>query len=395
MIQNSNITISSIKTELGESANSVSRLCTSEKINKFSKYKPIRNTSSVWYEGIQKSDNYGLVIPQAYRNTCVSDVKEKTLIYNSPRGHLYNEPYRLGDYKYYSSVANKSYDVIYPNTFYIGKINDRNNLVLFNDSPYWENTVPIEDLYYSQPSNYPERYLAVLFWASNYTKSPKIAVSEVPLKNRGNQIVGFNFPNYAVGYTGNACVCVTDYDGNFSKSGTDISILYDRGHTIWCYPDSIKRDVTNVYVSSGDSPIQKKPTWFGYSNAEGDTLITNVTYKQISGYVTIKNIDTDLFSHSYETGNIGYKLNIRYEDGTVFSTDIKISGATYNLNGTSNTSQMLDPNNTLKLYFTVSIDKAYTTNFDGELFFYYKQGNYSDPDWRVTAGLRVELKIYS
>lgn len=97
-----NITVTKVKNTLGVSNTNVSSLCTSDKVNKYSKYKPVRlnstNTSgnSDWYKA--QDGNCGFEIPlQTYPEESAS----KEWKYLKPRGIANNEPYRLGDFREY------------------------------------------------------------------------------------------------------------------------------------------------------------------------------------------------------------------------------------------------------------------------------------------------------
>lgn len=104
-LPNSNISTSLVGTTLGVSTRDVGQLCLSSAVNKWSKWKPVRwNT----VDGITIANlvaiNYGLVY-NSYAN--IDAVKaayaanEEVMTYAKPRGSLYNEPYRLGDFRNY------------------------------------------------------------------------------------------------------------------------------------------------------------------------------------------------------------------------------------------------------------------------------------------------------
>lgn len=100
-LPNSNISISMVRNELGESSNDLSVLCKSDKINQYSKYKPVRynyptHFTEYWYQGT--AGNCGLVIPVWERGV------KKEWSYLPPRGGA-DEPYRLSDFAGYDHNA--------------------------------------------------------------------------------------------------------------------------------------------------------------------------------------------------------------------------------------------------------------------------------------------------
>ena len=104
--------ISEVKTVLAETSNSVGGLCSSPKINKWAKYKPIRNSSK---GDIQESDyvnaNYGIQFP-IYSNVAslIEGITTRPLPgeqgnepiweYLRPQGSA-SQPYRIGDFRGY------------------------------------------------------------------------------------------------------------------------------------------------------------------------------------------------------------------------------------------------------------------------------------------------------
>ena len=99
-LPNKNITTTLVKNELGENTNNVGELCTSNKINMWSKRKPVRDPRiDIPYSNVGRGSDgmYGLVLPP-WRgdDTLLTD-------YAKPRGAggQYSEPYRLGDFRGY------------------------------------------------------------------------------------------------------------------------------------------------------------------------------------------------------------------------------------------------------------------------------------------------------
>lgn len=99
-----NISTTLVGTTLGTSSRDVGTLCTHPSINKWSKWKPIRqNTVSGITAMILSNANFGLVPASTSTNyAAIAGVK---WTYNKPRGGDYNEPYRLGDFRNYNHAA--------------------------------------------------------------------------------------------------------------------------------------------------------------------------------------------------------------------------------------------------------------------------------------------------
>jgi len=112
------ITTNMVAQAIGHASNDVGILCSSGNVNKWSKWKPIRNsTVSGINDNILQNANYGL---SAYEvNGIVTHNKATgisgTIIdstyawdYAKPRGGSYNEPFRLGDFRSYNHTAAKA-----------------------------------------------------------------------------------------------------------------------------------------------------------------------------------------------------------------------------------------------------------------------------------------------
>lgn len=97
------ITRAEVAAMLGESFNSVNELCRSTKINKWSKWKPVRVKT---YSGITPSQlqtaNYGLKPPD--RTTDYTTIVNTKWEYVRPLGDG-NSPFRLGDFRNYNKNA--------------------------------------------------------------------------------------------------------------------------------------------------------------------------------------------------------------------------------------------------------------------------------------------------
>ena len=108
-LPDSNISVAMVKAELGAATNDVGQLCIHPNVNMWSKWKPVRfNSVSPITQANLEAVNYGIgwksyasidAVKTAYEN------REEVINYNKPRGGLYNEPYRLGDFRNYEHSA--------------------------------------------------------------------------------------------------------------------------------------------------------------------------------------------------------------------------------------------------------------------------------------------------
>ncbi len=111
------VRVEDVQTVLGESSGDLGTLCSSSKINPFSKYKPVRIsgvdasiTNSTWWQGTAK--NAGLKVNKLYLPTeIIAAYNSGGLmgwVYEAPRGGT-SEPYRLTDYSGYNHNATAIY----------------------------------------------------------------------------------------------------------------------------------------------------------------------------------------------------------------------------------------------------------------------------------------------
>lgn len=116
MISSTNISTTVVGNELGVSTRSVSQLCTSNNINKWSRYKPISypvsNTDATpyWWRGTNGKCGFDIPLMNAGTETntltpIIEAYKKGTWNYiDGPKGGS-NSPYRLGDFRGYDQNA--------------------------------------------------------------------------------------------------------------------------------------------------------------------------------------------------------------------------------------------------------------------------------------------------
>ena len=97
------ITTSMVASAIGEGSNDVGTLCKSNKINKWSKWKPIHVTQVTGItEAILKSNGFGLYFNSS--NNINNILGTGTFTYTKPTG-TQNSPFRLGDFRNYDHNA--------------------------------------------------------------------------------------------------------------------------------------------------------------------------------------------------------------------------------------------------------------------------------------------------
>ena len=106
------LTTNAVASALGEASNDVGTLCKSNKINKWSKWKPIQNNKVT---GLTLTDlqnaNFGFTIPNADADEGVALAQAWT--YNKPTGGAAS-PYRLGDFRGYEHNSIRPFNLLLP-----------------------------------------------------------------------------------------------------------------------------------------------------------------------------------------------------------------------------------------------------------------------------------------
>ena len=104
-LPNTNISTSLVGQTIDSGSRDVGTLCTHPNINKWSKWKPVRwnKVDDITLANLE-AINYGIAY-NSYANTgaikTAYEANEEVMAYAKPRGSLYNEPYRLGDFRNY------------------------------------------------------------------------------------------------------------------------------------------------------------------------------------------------------------------------------------------------------------------------------------------------------
>lgn len=123
ILPSTGITISAVRTALGESTNDLGKLCTSNRINENAFYKPVRsprvtmNSDSDFFE---VNDGFNIPAYGSPMSLWNAIINEQTWIYEKPEGTAASR-YRLGDYRGHNSEAPAWFDWNFTVTTSAGK----------------------------------------------------------------------------------------------------------------------------------------------------------------------------------------------------------------------------------------------------------------------------------
>lgn len=124
LLPSTNITTTLVANTLGENSHDVGTLCSSNRINKWSVFKPIgRNISEVnkadWYKGNPTYNPYGIVIGY-WTGIDINLFKNGSWNYVRPSGGQ-NSIYCLGDFRKYNHSASEPIQVVFPEKMYLNQ----------------------------------------------------------------------------------------------------------------------------------------------------------------------------------------------------------------------------------------------------------------------------------
>ncbi len=119
------ITTSKVAQAIGVGSNDVGTLCISNKINKWSKWKPIQSSKVT---GLTLTDlqnaNYGFTIPVVESGALAYTELAYTWVYKKPTGGA-TSPYRLGDFRGYDHNAIRPFNISIPSYLKEGGTNNK------------------------------------------------------------------------------------------------------------------------------------------------------------------------------------------------------------------------------------------------------------------------------
>lgn len=276
------VSIDDVKQALGESSNDLATLCKSDGIVPWSKYKPIaysqpftdippvredRTIDVTSYNGAPCIVRCGMLVPEIKYNvnnfSTIFDIAER-LEGDNTWGNIYSpsatynvyplhggtsEPYRLGDFRNYSTNASKSFAINTPKkTIHkIYNIERTMSVILYEDmsSKGHSNSVKLEDMF-QDLYKFWSLYLCVRYGTDKNVSLIKVSDAnkdESYVYAKGD-VVFENDDVYIV-----PCLISDRYDADINQYGK-IVILDTPGRILWEY----KPRVINIYkVKSGQN----------------------------------------------------------------------------------------------------------------------------------------------
>ena len=265
-----NISTTLVGTTLGTSSRDVGTLCTHSAINKYSKWKPIRNSKVA---GITATDlnnaNYGLTTP-AY--TSLTDLFASYHIgsghgadwgYNKPRGYVSEiiiEPYRLGDFRNYLHTADPitTNAAIDKTAFLSGTTADRTVTGTFLSAESTDYQIGFSDL------NMSYAYLGIAIFDNANT-----LVDYEINPTAGAQTVGIDVGGYSEGI----------YKGILFLSSSASAVTDIIGF------DNVSVNYNNITISSVPIAISMKPIWVG--TGQYKTVSVRMTFVSYAGSIDL------------------------------------------------------------------------------------------------------------
>lgn len=145
MLPTTNISTTLVANTLGTSSRDVGTLCTSDRINKWSKYKPTRYsaiapTMDQFWKANDGYCGFDLTTARISNATDVDGMVNNVWTYLPPRGGE-DEPYRLGDFRGYEHNATVQYSARVPGTIY----SQADNVIAFGEN-WSEGTIKFLEL---------------------------------------------------------------------------------------------------------------------------------------------------------------------------------------------------------------------------------------------------------
>ena len=352
------ITVSLVAQTLGVGTTDVGRICTSERINKWSRQKPnIYPSLSPTMDQVAAAANgyYGFNLSSArIRNAAdIQGMTTNVWEYNPPTGGA-DSPYRLGDFRGYNHNATVQYKARVPSTFYIGT----DNVVAFGED-WIEGSVKFTELL----SNYG---LGTVYVAAGLNQDNAWAYGTGDLSLGGN--VAFNI-NVGYGFNLRAAklyIFLSDQPVN------DTTHRFPNNTQFWCFPDGVQREFSvSINQDSGTAYISH------YEISQWNYVNAYYNYIDFSFDVVVSDdydgSDSVFISADYL--NCSFTLTDEY--GQTYSRDDEpaTNYGIFRINSITNSGD----NKTATVVGQISL-QDYTTirNYDGLITFSWTNGNQKD-----------------
>lgn len=302
-IRKTGITTSLVGETLGTTSRSVSVLCKSDLINKFSKNKPIHAPITTGLSDADRSTRkWGLTVTSA--NTIGNFVyyvdSDGDIIYNKPTGGEAS-PYRLGDFAGYNHTADTPIRPFFKN-------NDSIDVAIYTN--YGQEMQPI----YGITTDETAVNLKELYGSTSLNHGVIIVYGSTKLFAVGT--IPWNYSLFTNAFTGKTCTCY-EFLTNLS-AGTN-----SNNHTA---------NATDVFYALPNCKNTVTFTKTGATVTNSDvTVMGNFTYTngQVSGTVTVSSKDTTLTKYSGGTFaevyvNISNTSSMRTSVASIVFTNVTV-----------------------------------------------------------------------
>lgn len=198
-IQTTGITTTLVGNTIGLASNDVGTLCSSNKINKWSKYKPVAYPATTttginnWWQGYRPSYDVGYFNLYGIKMPIITTLSDTNSVweYDPPRGGA-DEPYRIGDFKNYQHNSIPPYKIMMSEVLQLGVGISFGCYTFYPDEPEGNydatKALQVSDL------NAINTYYLVLY-LYNYTKNQIVGykISEEPLISNSDISLNFTY----------------------------------------------------------------------------------------------------------------------------------------------------------------------------------------------------------
>lgn len=385
----SNLTTTLVSNTLGISSHNISELCSSNSINKWSKYKPVGynsvapDRSSTWYRGTD--GNCGIDVGNISSGSPVSDLiqnyKNGAYTYIPPKGGS-TEPYRLADFGGYDHDAKQFfYSGISKGTKYTINLTATNTLTIQGRYNSSESSLGIED-FHQLGEGLQDAHLAVHIFNNN------------PLEAISYRLLYTFIADDSIKQNGAITITFNDSDLYQTMYG----VLYLQSPTVsnqMCIP----YDDNNYFLFeiSVDRLATFNTTLQSYGVLGG--VLYSPTY-YITHALQSSNGDADIiFNVSIENDNHGTIVIVGNDDKTGYTFRVQVQGSYYALqlcdrNGNSMPSVTVSNGAVANIYFRANdLFKSFVNSFGSgitqlntEMLIQTHNTTSSASGWEVVAG---------
>jgi hypothetical protein len=313
MLPYTGITTSLVSSTLGHGSNDIGTLCSSNKINKWSKYKPVRNTTGTGNYWKATDGNCGLNIPSTNSITGIINyvTSGTTWNYLQPQGGS-TSPYRLGDFRNYNHTAESPIAVDVPLESYISAGSTQVSM-FYNEDTY---TVTLTDI-----DSIKNTYMGAYLVSTNGSTGARMITATSPV------ISGVTYVD----------VPISDLNaGNYYiypllSDTVNTSTLSIPGGIIYYPLDSVTRSSITIKSTSSNISVIITTSWYNDDHNTNQIIYTIEITNNSASSTTLTNCYTfvKFFDHDLTD-------NIVLGETQTSRGNITVSGnSTYTINGSA------------------------------------------------------------